>query len=243
MAENVGVTQDEIDVTNPRGYLAVRISDVIQHRWSAEVQAIGVYGSLAHGDDGDGSDVNLVVVTYRPNAGPRPALRRVDGILVDLTVLTGDEGLRRARELTPRWPLIADRYMTTRALHDPRGWFAAQRDAHLGRLAETRPAEFTALARRNWGIASAAHARAVRLAEWYETDAALVLIAEARLHAAMVAGLLSRTYFRNRADAVRRTAMAGADMQELGAVLKAQADELTARGKPVDGPLNDLFDP
>src|SRR5690348_4002691 len=99
MAENVGVTQDEIDVTNPRGYLAVRISDVIQHRWSAEVQAIGVYGSLAHGDDGDGSDVNLVVVTYRPNAGPRPALRRVDGILVDLTVLTGDEGLRRAREL------------------------------------------------------------------------------------------------------------------------------------------------
>ena len=41
------------------------------------------------------------------------------------------------------------------------------------------------------------------------------MIAEARLHAAMVAGLLSRTYFRNRADAVKRTGLAGADMQEL----------------------------
>jgi predicted nucleotidyltransferase len=242
MADNELVSQDEIDATSPRGYLAVRLRDVIQRRWSADVQAIGVHGSLAHGDDADGSDVNLVVVTYRPNAGLRAALRRVDGILVDLTVFTAEEGLRRARELTPRWPLLADRYLTTRTLYDPRGWFAAQRDAHLGRLAETRPAEFSGLARRNWEVAAAAHARAVRLAEWYETDAALVLIAEARLHGAMVAGLLSRTYFRNRADAVKRTGLAGADMQELSAVLKAQADDLTARGKPVDGPLSDFFD-
>jgi predicted nucleotidyltransferase len=242
MAENGRVTQNEIDVANPRGHLAVRLRDVIQRRWSADVQAIGVHGSLAHGDDSDGSDVNMVVVTYRPNAGPRPALRRVDGILVDLTVITAEEGLRRARELTPRWPLIADRHLITLALYDPRGWFAAQRDAHLAKLAETRPAEFTGLARSNWAIASAAHARAVRLAEWYETDTALVLIAEARLHAAMVAGLLSRTYFRNRADAVKRTGLAGTDMQELGAVLKSQAEELTARGKPVDGPVSALFE-
>jgi len=236
------VTQDEIDVASPRGYLAVRLRDVIQHRWSAEVQAIGVHGSLAHGDDSDSSDVNLLVVTYRPNHGPHPTLRRVDGILVDLTVVAGEEGLRQARELTPRWPLIADRYMTTRSLFDPHCWFASQRDAHLGKLAETRPGEFSALARRNWCVASAAHTRAVRLAERYDTDAALLLIAEARLHAAMVAGLLGRTYFRNRADAVRRTGLAAADMQELGAVLRAQAEDLTARGRPVDGNLAALFE-
>lgn len=236
------MTDDGFDLANPRAYLAVRLRDVIERRWSAEVRAIGVNGSLAHGDDTDGSDVNLVVVTYRPNAGPRPSLRRVDGILVDLTVVNADDGMHRARELTPRWPLVADRYLTTKPLSDPHGWFAAQRDAHLAKLAETRPAEFSALARRNWCIASAAHARAVRLAEWYDTDAALVLIAEARLHAAMVAGLLSRTYFRNRADAVKRTGLAGADMQELGAVLRTQAEDLTARGRPVDGPLAALFD-
>ncbi|MET0418193.1 MAG: nucleotidyltransferase domain-containing protein [Actinoplanes sp.] len=241
MAENDGV-QDDIDVTSPRGQIAIRLRDVIERRWPSEVQAIGVHGSLAHGDDHDGSDVNLLVVTYRPAAGPKRALRRVDGTLVDLDVISGEEGLRRARELTPRWPLTADRYVTTRPLHDPRGWFATQRDTHLGRLAEARPLEFTGLARHNWEVAAAAHARAVRLAEWYETDGALVMIAEARVHAALVTGLLSRTYFRNPADAVRKTGMAAADMQELAAVLKTQAEELTGRGRPVDGTLGELFE-
>ena len=38
------------------------------------------------------------------------------------------------------------------------------------------------------------------------------------------------------------TGLAGADMTELGAVLKGQAEDLTARGRPVDGPLSDLFE-
>jgi hypothetical protein len=91
-------------------------------------------------------------------------------------------------------------------------------------------------------VASAAHARAVRLAQWYDTDTAMVLLAQARLHAALVTGLLSRTYFRSPADAVRRTGLAGADTTELAAVLKAQAEDLTARGRPVDGPLGALFE-
>ncbi len=242
MPDNDAVSQDEYDLANPRWYLATRLRDVILRRWPAEVRAIGVHGSLAHGDDTDSSDLNLHVVTYRPNAGPRAALRRVDGILVDLGVGTADDGLRRARELTPRWPLEADRFLSTKDLFDPGGWFADQRDAHLGKLAESRPGEFSGLARRNWCVASAAHARAVRLAAWYETDAALVLLAETRLHAAMVTGLLTRTYFRNRADAVKQTGLAGMDMTELGTVLKAQADDLTARGRPVDGPLGALFE-
>ena len=242
MADNDAVLSDDYDVANPRWYLATRLRDVLLHRWSADIQAIGVHGSMAHGDDTDGSDLNVVVVTYGKSTGPRSALRRVDGTLVDLTVTTGEDGLRRARELTPRWPLVADRFVTTKDLFDPRSWFGGQRDAHLGKLAEARPAEFSALARRNWCVAAAAHARAVRLAEWYDTDAAMVLMAEARLHTAMVAGLLSRTYFRNRADAVRRTGLAGADMTELGATLKAQAEDLTARGRPVDGPLSALFE-
>lgn len=234
--------RDEIDVTSPRGQLAIRLGDTIQRRWSADVRAIGVHGSLAHGDDHDGSDINLLVVTYRPGSGPRPTLRKVDGILVDLEVVAGDDGLRRARELTPQWPLQADRFLTTRVRHDPSGWFDAQRDAHLGRLAETRPREFAGLARHDWQIAAAAHARAVRLAEWYDTDAALIMIAAARLHSALVTGFLTRTYFRNTADAVKRAGVAGADMQELGALLKDQAGELTARGCPVDGTLKDLLE-
>jgi predicted nucleotidyltransferase len=242
MPDNDAVPADESNDDNPRWLLARRLHDAVQKRWSAEVQAIGVYGSMAHGDDTEGSDVDLLVVTYRAGAGPRPALRRVDGILVELTVVAAEEGMRRARELTSTWPLVADRYVTTRPLHDPRGWLAQQRDAHLERLAQARPPEFSSLARHAWCRAASAHARAVRLAEWYDTEAALLLLGEARLNASMVVGLLSRTYFRNAADAVKRTGLAGADMTELGSVLKAQAEDLTARGRPVDGPLSSLWE-
>lgn len=236
------VPHDEVDPTNPRWALAGQLHETIRRRWSAETLAIGVYGSMAHGDDTDSSDVGLLVVTYRPGAGPRPVTRRVDGLLVELTVIDADAGLRRAGELSPRWPLDADRHLTTRALHDPSGWLPTLRDTHQSRVAEARPAEFTGLARRAWCVASAAHARAVRLAEWYDTDPAMLLLGEARLHAALVIGLLGRTHFRNPADAVRRTGLAGADMTELHTVLGRQAQELTARGHPVDGTLRSLFD-
>jgi hypothetical protein len=241
MAENEPVLVD-LDTTMPRAALAIRLRDAVQERWPAEVQSVGLCGSMAHGDDTDSSDVNLVVVTYRPRTGPKPARRKVDGIPVDLRVTNAEEGLGQARLLTPHWPMQADAYITTFALHDPRGWFKARREAHLSLLAEARPMEFTGLARQNWAIAHGAHARAVRFAQWYDTDAAMILMAEARLHAALVAGFLTRTYFRNTVDAVKHTGVATADMQELAAVLRYQAEELAARGRPVDGRLGALFD-
>ncbi|MEU4626268.1 nucleotidyltransferase domain-containing protein [Actinoplanes sp. NPDC023801] len=232
----------EPDTTTPRGSLAIRLRDALQERWSADIQSLALCGSMAHGDDTDSSDVNFVAVTFRPRTGPRPTRRKVDGIPVDLRVMCAEEGLMQARVLTPRWPLEADAFITTLPLHDPQGWFKTRREAHLNLLAEARPMEFTGLARQNWAVASNAHMRAVRLAQWYDTDAALILMAEARLHAALVAGFLTRTYFRNAADAVRHTGVAAADIQELGAILKYQAEELTARGRPVDGRLGALFD-
>ncbi|WP_309139969.1 nucleotidyltransferase domain-containing protein [Micromonospora sp. 4G55] len=204
---------------------------------------MAVHGPLAHGDDDGGGDreVGLLLATYRAGVGPEPSTRRVDGVLVDLTVAGAEEYLRQARALTALWPLTADRYVTTTALYDPTGWLRTLRDEHLGRLARARPAEFSTAARQAWYRGCAAHARAARLAEWYETDQALLMLGEARLAAATVTGLLTRTYFRDPGDAVRRTGLAGADMTEVGAVLRRQADELAARGRPVDGTVDDLL--
>jgi hypothetical protein len=109
-------------------------------------------------------------------------------------------------------------------------------------LAEARTAEFAALAREAWCRGASAHARATRLAAWHETDTALLMLAETRLSAATVAGLLARTYFRNGADAVRRTGVASANLTELGTILRDQAKDLADRGRPVDGTVSDLFD-
>lgn len=233
---------DGRDGGNPRWVVAELVADAARHRYPADVLAVGVHGSLAHSDDTDTSDVDMIVVTYRPGSGPRPVTRRVDGVLVDLSVIGADQYLQHARTLSTSWPLAADRYMTTKPIHDPDAWLEQLRDTHLSRLADARPAEFSTLAREAWCRAASAHARAIRLTQWYDTDTAMLMIGEARLSASMVVGLLSRTYFRNSADAVKRTGLAGADMTELGSVLRAQSDDLAARGRPVDATVGEFFE-
>ncbi len=59
---------------NPRWAVAEQLTDAFRARYDPYLQAIGVHGSLAHGDDTDTSDVDMVVVTRpaRP-AGRGPA--------------------------------------------------------------------------------------------------------------------------------------------------------------------------
>jgi hypothetical protein len=226
---------------NPRWSLAEQVTDAVRRRFSADVLAVGAHGALAHGDDTEDSDVHLVVVTYRPDAGPYPATRRVDGIIVDLGVISAEQYLGHARTLSTGWPLAADQYLTTSATYDPDGWYELLRDTHLARLAEAGPGEFAALAREAWYGAASAQSRARRLAGWHDADAGLVALSDARVAAAVVDGLLTRTYFRDGPDAVRRTGLAGVPMPEIAERLDAQAAELARRGRPVDGEVADLF--
>jgi hypothetical protein len=69
----------------------------------------------------------------------------------------------------------------------------------------------------------------------------MLLLSESRLAVAIVDGLLTRTYFRNRADAVRRARVASADLGELAARLTEQAGDLARRGQPVDADVSDLL--
>jgi hypothetical protein len=226
---------------NPRWAVAQRVTDALWQRFGGYLQAVGVHGAVAHGDDTDVSDVEMVVVTRRATVGPSPTTRRVDGVIVDLAVITADEYLRHARTLTTSWPLVADQYLTTRGLLDPEGWLPRLRDVHLTRLAQADGRVFATLAREAWCQATIAHGHARHAAGLYETDVASMTLAEARLAVAMVEGLLTRTYFRNSADAVRRTGIAAEHLRELGERLSVQARELAQRGRPVDGEVADLL--
>jgi hypothetical protein len=221
--------------------IAEEIADQVSRRWPAEIMAVGAYGALAHGDDRGGNDVDIVVVTYRPGQGPTPTSRRIDGLIVDLGVISADEYLSHARTLSTRWPLAADQYLHTRPLFDEAHWHERLRDTHLARLAEASGREFTALARESWCSALSLHVRAIKCTEWYDTDGALLLLGEARTAVAITEGLLTRTYFRNSADATRQTDLSGADMVEVRERLARQATELAKRGRPVDGEVSDLF--
>ncbi len=228
-------------LVNPRWALAEEVTDAVRRRFSADIVAVGVHGSLAHGDDTEDSDLNLVVVTDRPGTGPHPATRRIRGTIVDLGVICAGEYLIHARTLSTSWPLAADQYLTVRPTFDPEDWYPRLRDAHLERLAEAGAGEFSALAREAWYLAYAGVGRARHLASWHEADAGLVALSDARVGAAVVEGLLGRTYFRDGADATRRTGIAGLGLAELRERLAAQAEELARRGRPVDGEIPDLF--
>ncbi len=224
-----------------RWAVAEQITFALRTRYGMDLQAVGVHGSLAHGDDTDASDVELVVVTRHAGAGPPAGTRRIDGVIVDLSVVPAEEYLRHAATLTTSWPLVADRYLATRPLHDPDAWLPRLRDTHLARLAGTEPHVFASLAREAWCRARTAQATARRLAEWFETDSAMLVLGEARLGVAVVDGLLTRTYFRDGADAVKRVGVASAHVYELDERLAAQAELLARRGRPVDGDIDDLL--
>jgi hypothetical protein len=226
---------------NPRWAVAEQLTDALRDRYGPYLQAVGVHGPLAHGDDTDTSDVDLLVVTRSPKSGPPTGIRRVAGVIVHLAVVGADAYLREARSLTAAWPLTADRYITTRPLHDPDGWLPGVRDAHLAHLAKSDARAFAGLAREAWCRAASAQARARQLAEWYETDSAMLVLGEARLGVALVDGLLTRTYFRSGADAVKRAGVASSHIYELGERLAGQAQELSHRGYPVDGEIDDLL--
>ncbi|MFI5957005.1 nucleotidyltransferase domain-containing protein [Cryptosporangium sp. NPDC051539] len=227
-------------MTDPEG-LASELARRIRRRRPAEVLAIGATGFLARSDDRDGADVELLVVTYRAGTGPVPLRRRVEGHLVSVEVVSSEDLLTRARTLTTLWPLRADRLLHVRPLDDDSDWLATVRDAHLARLAEATPREFGSLARDAWCGAESLLARAVQAGQWHDEDSALLLLAEARIAAAVTEGLLTRTYFRSSTDAARRTGVVGLDLVELGDRTRRQAAELEKRGRPTDASLADLW--
>jgi hypothetical protein len=243
-ADPLSVDPDDPDAkrrSDPRWQIAERVAAAVLRRWPADVRAVGVHGSLAHGDHRETSDVDIVVVTYKPGTGPAPDSRRVDGVMVDLGVIGADQYLSHARTLSTSWPLIADQYLTTAPLHDESGWHAELRDTHLGRLAEATGREFATLARSSWCASAALLERSARLGEWFDTDGSLLALVEARRAAAVTQGLLERTYFRSSIDGVRRAGLAGADRASVRVRLAEQAAELERRGRPVDGTVDELL--
>ncbi len=236
--ENVAVPSTSLPST-PSWQVAEDVADVVIRKWSADTVAVGVHGPLAHGEDT--GVVDMVVVTYREGAGPAPATRQIEGVIVDLGVIGADKYLRHARTLSTSWPLAADQYLTTKPLFDPDGWHDRLRDTHLSRLAEATGREFAALGREAWCQATSLHNKARRLAEWYDTDGAVLALSEARIAAAVVDGLLTRTYFKDTVDAVHRTGLDHAHVEELAVKLAEQATELDRRGRPPSGAIGDLL--
>jgi kanamycin nucleotidyltransferase len=109
-----------------REELARAIAERLLKRYGAGVKAIGIYGSLARGEDGPFSDIEMICVlrgvteehTYEWCAGPWKA---------EVNVLDEPTLQREAAELEGRWALTQGAFVDLRPLIDPEDCFGGLR--------------------------------------------------------------------------------------------------------------------
>jgi Nucleotidyltransferase domain len=192
--------------------LAADLTERLLDRHRAAIVAVGVHGSVATGDDGEESDLDLAVVTAGPEVEvpDRSLYLRDRGVVVDLGAIAADAYLEEAGHIGPAWPLAADQYVNHLAVHDPGGYFHKLKHVHEAAVEEAAPEVFAAAAGYDLVqlLSWDATARAAELAgDLLTTQAALK---EAAVLAALVVGLHTRTAYRNLSHALGATATTAA---------------------------------
>jgi len=188
--------------------LAQRLTAALLRRHGEEaIVAVGVHGSVARGDDGDESDLDLAVITAGPEVEVPDRFLRHRGTVVDLGAIAADAYLEEAGHIGPAWPLAADQYVNHLALHDPGEFFHKLRHVHEAAVEQSPPAAFQAAAGYDLVqlVSWEGKARDAELAG--DITVATLAVKEAAVLAMLVVGLHSRTAYRNLAHAVRATAV------------------------------------
>ncbi len=170
--------------------------------------AVGLHGSVARGDDRDGDDLDLAVVTAGPEVEVPDRALRHRGVVVDLGAIPADAYLDEAGQVGPTWPLAADQYTRHLALHDPGGFF--HQLAHAHEMAMEAAPESAFLAAAGYDLVQflswEGKARGAELHS--DLPGAMLAVREAALLAALVVGLATRTAYRNAAHALTAAAFA-----------------------------------
>jgi hypothetical protein len=185
------------------GELSQRLLD---RHGPAAIVAVGVHGSVARGDDGEASDLDLAVVTAGPEVEVADRSLRHQGTVVDLSAIAAETYLEEAGLIGPAWPLAADQFVNHLAIHDPGGFFHKLKHVHEAAVEEAGPEVFAAAAGYDLVrlLSWEATARAAELAG--DVASTLVAVKEAAVLAALVVGLHTRTAYRNLAHALHATA-------------------------------------
>ncbi|MDE1820840.1 MAG: nucleotidyltransferase domain-containing protein [Euryarchaeota archaeon] len=225
-----------------RWRIARAISEEVLRARREDVHAIGVHGSLAHGDDDEFSDIDLVVVTERPVDNLPSVVRRVEGVIVDFGVTTADDYMEAAKTLTRKWPLDADQYLTTRALHDPHHWHDRLREAHRSMIEGAKASRFLVCAREAL-LAALAYAQKARREEARGGSAGVVAqyVGSAAVEVALAEGLMARTYYRSSGDALKRNKLDQVSLSELLDRLKVVESRLEEDGVRLDSDPRSLW--
>jgi predicted nucleotidyltransferase len=188
------------------------ITAKLLEKYGDEIVAVGLHGSVARGNVHEGSDIDFSVVTRTKDAVPSRELR-VGDVLVSLGAVSRDEYLEDATKITYHWSLAKGEYGESLALHDPGGFFEELKDAWERAMAAKSEEEFLCQARDNLFEAYEWVWKASRdLAERSDAETAISL-AEGLIATGLAVGLITKTTWTSRGEAVAQAAEAGAGIE------------------------------
>lgn len=169
--------------------IAREVAQAVLRKYGERVSAIAVYGSVAKGEDGEHSDLDMWVATSEPCEDVRFFVYR--GIAVSINWDTEEGRIRLAGRVTPQWPLDADEVRTYLALFE-RGDFP---DRLRQAAADLRDEDFASSIRvlMARGFETVSKLRNA----WKAGDSYRILV-QGRvlvLASAMILGLLNRRYY------------------------------------------------
>ncbi len=102
--------------------IANRIKKMVLKKYRKYVLGIAIYGSVAKGEDRKYSDLEMFVVT-RKKFAVREYRYVYKSIPIEISYIPEREMLRKARQITPDWPIVADFYRSYRILYQKDDWF------------------------------------------------------------------------------------------------------------------------
>jgi predicted nucleotidyltransferase len=211
--------------------LARQICDAVVARHGDKIVAVGLHGSMAHGDVDEYSDIDFLVVVDERGAIPERSAWS-DGLYVSVSVNTVDVLLGDARAVESMWSAAADQYLNPLALHDPSGFFERLRKAHIE--GSDDPHAFTTCAAGTLFDAFEAISKARRYVAQRAMPAASVCLSESLVTMGLVVGLLTRSRWRGTHDAVANAAQAGRSIDGFSDAYVAATDDARTAGSRIE---------
>jgi len=182
-----------------RVQLAKDLSSGFLERYGDAIVATGMRGSVARGEDGENSNLNMVVVTKEPGVASSRSLL-FGPIAVEAFVVDRDAYLVDAATIGPWWPVRADQFTHSTGLHDPDEFYRDLRTTYDTFVEQASPEEFLRAESANivQAVTWAYKARSGGGAEMSH-----LAIAESGLRAILALGLRARFVFKNLPHAFR----------------------------------------
>jgi len=102
--------------------IATRVKKMVLRKYRKDILGIAIYGSVAKQEDRKYSDLEIFAVTKKKLA-VRERRYIYKNMPIEISYIPEREMLRKARQVTPDWPIVADFYRSYRILYDNVDWF------------------------------------------------------------------------------------------------------------------------